>query len=333
MNKHKEKTKKPNKFLKVLKWIGIGFVILILIGFVYEQISEYIDSKTLRAPGQMIQVGDHKMHIYCTGENKNGSQTVILEAGGGDNYTGWHRVQPEVSKSTKVCSYDRSGLGFSEGTKDQRTNDDVVIELETLLKNANIQGPYIMVGHSMGGFYTRLFTKRNIDQVKGLIQVDPSTEEMAKLDEGDTPMIVRAQSSIIEFLFRIGVARIVMHLDPSIANIDKDIANIQISFKSTMYKDKNKYGDGYKFLDNIQEIESASNFGNLPVVVFSADQSEKQAVMAYGEDVRNWHQNLVKRLSNNSKHIMVKNSSHFIMQDQPQSIIDTIVSLLGSVNR
>jgi len=330
MKNKKALPKKPNKFLKVLKWIGLILITLILIGFIYEQISEYFDRTTLKAPGQMVQVGDHKMHIYCTGENKNGAPTVILEAGGGDNYTGWHRVQPEISKNTKVCSYDRSGIGFSEGTKDQRTNSDVVMELETLLKNANIQGPYIMVGHSMGGFYTRLFAKRNIDQVKGLIQVDPSTEEMAKLDEGDTPMIVRAQSSIIEFLFRIGVARTVMHLDPSIANIDKDIADIQISFKSTMYKDKNKYGDGYKFLDNIQEIESASNFVNLPVVVFSADQSEEQAIMAYGEDIKNWHPNLAKRLSNNSKHVMVDNSSHFIPQDQPQIIINTIKEILKS---
>ena len=196
-------TKKPNKFLRVLKWTGLILVTLVLIGFIYEQISEYIDKKTLKAPGQLIQVGDHKMHIYCTGENKNGNPTVVLEAGGGDNYTAWHRVQPEISKSTKVCSYDRSGIGFSEGTQDQRTNDDVVLELETLLNNANIRGPYIMVGHSMGGFYTRLFTKRNISQVKGLIQIDPSIEEMAKLDAGDTPMIVRVQSSIIESLFRI----------------------------------------------------------------------------------------------------------------------------------
>lgn len=328
MQNKKANPKKPKKFLNVLKWIGIVLLALIVLGFIYEQVSEYIDAKTLKAPGQIIQVGDHKMHIYCTGDNKNGNPTVILEAGGGDNYTTWHRVQPEISKYTKACSYDRSGIGFSEGTKDERTNDDVVMELESLLKNANVNGPYIMVGHSMGGFYTRLYTKRNINQVKGLIQIDPSIEEMAKLDEGDTPMIVRAQSSVIEFLFRIGVARIVMHINPGIANIDKDVAKTEIAFKSTMYKDKNKYGDGYKTFDNIQEIESASNFGNLPVVVFSADQSEAQAVAAYGEQVKGWHPDLAKRLSNNSKYIMVNNSSHFIQQDQPQVVIDAIKGMI-----
>lgn len=315
-------------FKKILLVALIVILAIIVVGFIYEQISEKID-KTITPPGEMVEVNGHKMHIYCTGEHIDGSPTVILEAGGGDNYTTWHRVQPEISNYTKACSYDRSGLGFSEGASDQRTNDDVVIELETLLKNANVGGPYIMVGHSMGGFYTRLFTKRNIDQIKGLVQIDPSVEEMAPLMEGTIPLMVRVQSGIIEFLFRVGVARAVMHIDPGVANIDKDIANIEIAFKSTMYKDKNKYGDGYKAFDNIQEIEAASNFGNLPVVVFSADQSEQQAILAYGEDAKNWHPNLAKKLSNNSQYIMINNSNHYIQDDQPQIVINNILELLN----
>ena len=322
--------RKPSKAKNFFKWLLIVLVALIALGFIYEQASEYIDTKILKAPGQMVQVGDHKMHIYCTGENINGSTTVILEAGGGDNYTSWHRVQPDISQYTKVCSYDRSGLGFSEGTKDLRTNDDVVVELENLLKNADVNGPYILVGHSTGGFYTRLFTERNISDTKGLIQIDPSVEQMVSFDEGATPLISQVQGGVIEFLFRIGVARTVMHLDPKIANIDSDIANIEIAFKSTMFRNKNKYPDGYKTFDNIQEIKSASNYGTLPVIVFSADQSEQQAIASFGQDAVNWHSDLAKKLSNNSQYIMVQNSSHYIQQDQPQIVIDSIVKLLNS---
>lgn len=322
-------TKKPNRFLKVLKWIGLIIIALMIIGFIYEQISEYIDTKTLKVPGQMIQIGDHKMHIYCTGENISGSSTIILEAGAGNNYTTWHGIQPELSKYTQVCSYDRSGLGFSEGTQDLRTNDDVVVELETLLKNAQINGPYILVGHSLGGFYTRLFTERNLDQVKGLVQIDPSVEEMAKFETGNTPLIVSVQSGIFEFLFKIGVARIVLHLDPKIAKIDKDWSQTEIAFNSTVFNNKNKYGDGYKAFSNINEIASASGFGNLPVVVFSADQSQQLGIDAFGPDAVNWHPDLTKRLSNNSQHIMVNNSSHFIHQDQPQIVINQILAMLS----
>lgn len=307
------------------KWLLIVLVALIALGFIYEQASEYIDAKILQALGQMVQIDDHKMHIYCTGENINGSATVILEAGSGDNYTTWHRIQPEISNYTKVCSYDRSGLGFSEATNDQRTNDDVVNELETLLKNANVNGPYIMVGHSTGGFYTRLFTARNRSQVVGLIQIDPSVEQMATFENDPTPLIMTVQSDIIEFLFRIGVARIVMHFNPKIANIDKDIANVEIAFKSTMLNNKNKYPDGYKTFDNIQQIESASNFGDLRVVVLSADQSQRDAINAFGLAAENWHSELTAKLSNNSQFIIIKDSGHYIQKDQPQIVINSIV--------
>lgn len=321
--------KKHSRVKRVFTIAGLIIIGLIILGFAYEQISEFVDARTLKPPGEMVQVGDHDLHIYCTGTNVNNNPTVILEAGGGDNYTTWHRVQPEISKYTKVCSYDRSGLGFSQRTTDQRTNADIVGELETLLNNANVNGPYIVVGHSIGGIYTRLFTKQNISQIKGLVQIDPGVEEMAKFDNEPTPLIMNIQSGIIEFLFRIGVARIVMHLDPKIASIDPDIANIEIAFKSTMMINKNKYPEGYKTFDNIQEIESASNFGMLPVVVFSADQSEQQAIASFGENAKNWHADLAKKLSNNSKYIMVENSSHYIQNDQPQIIIDQIRSLMN----
>jgi pimeloyl-ACP methyl ester carboxylesterase len=322
--------KKHSRIKRFFKILGLVIVGLMVVGFLYEQISEFIDAKTLKPPGQMIQVGDHKLHIYCTGENINGSATVILEAGDGDNYTTWHKVQPKISQYTKVCSYDRSGVGFSEGTSDQRNNNDVVTELGTLLNNANINGPYIMVGHSLGGFYTRLFTAQNRDQVVGLVQIDPSVEQMAPFMDTSVPFIGKIQNGVIDFLFRIGVARIVMHVNPGIASINPDIANIEIAFNSTiMTSNKNKYLDGYGAFNNIEEIERASNFGNLPVIVFSADQSEKDAIAAFGPDASNWHSDLSKKLSNNSKYIMVQNSSHYIQKDQPQIVIDQIKSLVN----
>ncbi|MCX6810488.1 MAG: alpha/beta hydrolase [Candidatus Berkelbacteria bacterium] len=324
-----QKIKKSSKIKHFIKWLLIVVLCLIVIGFVYEQMSEYVDAKTLKSPGQLIQVGDHKMHIYCTGENKNGNPTVIFEAGDGDNYTTWHKVQPEISIFTKVCSYDRSGVGFSEGTTDQRTNDDVVTELETLLKNANVGGPYIMVGHSLGGFYTRLFTAKNLTQVDGLVQIDPSVEQLAPFENESIPVIGKVQNSVIDSLFRMGVARIVMHIDPSIANIDSDVANIEIAFNSTaVLNPKNKFPDGNKAFHNINEIESTSNFGSLPVIVLSADQSQQDAITAFGSSATNWQSDLAKKLSNNSKYIMVQNCSHYIQKDQPQIVIDSIKSFL-----
>ena len=149
------------KVKKILRIAGLVFLSCIVAGFLYESVAEFIDSKTMKVPGQLIQVGNHKMHIYCTGENKSGSPTVILEAGGSNNWATWSNIQPEISNYTRVCSYDRSGYGFGEGSNDNRTNVEVVQELETLLINADIQPPYILAGHSIGGYYIRVFAGRN----------------------------------------------------------------------------------------------------------------------------------------------------------------------------
>ena len=88
MNKKKNHPR-VKRFFKIL---GLAIVCLFFAGFTYERVAEYIDSKSITPPGQMVQVGDNKLHIYCIGENINGSPTVILEAGAGNFYTSWKKV-------------------------------------------------------------------------------------------------------------------------------------------------------------------------------------------------------------------------------------------------
>lgn len=326
--------KKVKKFKRTKRFFTAAVIIfmsLLVLGFLYESISEYVDSKTLVPPGKMVEVNGHKMHIYCTGQNRDGEPTVILEAGGGQTYTTWSKVQPEISRYTKVCSYDRSGFGFSEPTDDQRTNDEIVGELEILLKNTDIQGPYILVGHSMGGIYTRVFTKRNINEVKGLIQIDPSVEEQARLSEGNVPFLVKLQSLLLDIAFRIGIPRIIMNTYPSLVGFDKNMTKTEKAFASTLLKNKNKNMEGERLFDNMNDIKTASNFGPLPVIVLSADKSQEAMVQAYGDEVKNWHKDLAKRLSNNSNFIIVTNSDHFIQIDQPKAVIDNILGMLNQI--
>lgn len=331
MKNKKMLVKKPSKLLGFLKWIGVTIISLVILGFIYEQASEYYDSKTLKAPGQMVQVGVHKMHIYCTGQNVNGSPTVIFEAGGGNAYISWSRVQPEIAKSTKVCSYDRSGLGFSEGTNDDRTNLEVTKELETLLRNANIPGPYVLAGHSLGGYYVRVFAKRNINEIKGLVLIDPSVEEQATCIQNYKPSIAEKIAGITtEGAYKIGIARLAMTLFPNALGMDVNNLEIERAFYSTLFNNKNKKSDGDGMTIDIQEVESAKNFGNLPAVVLSADKSREQAIATCGEQVKDWHSNLSKKLSNNAKYILVKNSGHSIQDDQPQIVLDEILAMLKS---
>lgn len=124
-------------------------------------------------PQRLVDIGGRKLNILCTGE---GSPTVILEAGLFADSSAWRLVQPAISRRTRVCSYDRAGLGFSDPAGAPRDAEAIVHDLHTLLRRAAIAPPYVLVGWSSGGLYTRLFQYRFPEEVAGLVEVDPDSE-------------------------------------------------------------------------------------------------------------------------------------------------------------
>jgi pimeloyl-ACP methyl ester carboxylesterase len=129
------------------------------------------------APGQMVDVGGHRLHIHCQGDHALGSPTVVMESGNGEPSLTWAAIQPEVARFARVCTYDRAGLGWSERSPKPRTVGNVVDELHTLLARAGLEPPYVLVGHSMGGGLVRLYAREHPDQVAGMVLVDPLLEE------------------------------------------------------------------------------------------------------------------------------------------------------------
>jgi len=105
----------------------------------------------------MIDVGGYRLHINCAGNPINGSPTVVMDAGGYDSSESWNKVQPEIAKFARVCVYDRAGLGKSERPPSPSyPSQEVVKDLHTLLVNAHIAAPFVLVGHSFGGMNVRL---------------------------------------------------------------------------------------------------------------------------------------------------------------------------------
>src|SRR5580692_8228549 len=116
--------------------------------------------------GELVDVGGYRVHLYCTG---TGSPTVVI-VGAGFSFN-WALVQPEVAKLTQVCSYDHSGIGWSDdGPKDSCSLR--VSEVHAALKNAGSKGPYVFVGHSLGGLVARLYAGRYPGEVAGIVFVD-----------------------------------------------------------------------------------------------------------------------------------------------------------------
>jgi len=126
-------------------------------------------------PGQLVDAGGFRLNLYCMG---SGSPTVVFDSGWGDWAPAWSKVQPEIAKWTRACSYDRGGTGFSDPGPMPRTSVRIAEELRTALHHAGIGGPYILVGSAFGGDNVRTFADLYMDEVAGLVLVDADSSDV-----------------------------------------------------------------------------------------------------------------------------------------------------------
>ena len=156
-----------------------GLLALILLGVVmglsYQAIATQIDKRNYPAPGEMVEVDGQLLHVQSMGEAREGP-TVVLEGGFGGGVIQWPWVQPEVAEFAPVVSYDRAGLGWSEGG--EYTNARSAAEqLHTALGEAGIEGPYVLAGHSFGGVLNRMYAQMYPEEVVGMVLLDSSHPE------------------------------------------------------------------------------------------------------------------------------------------------------------
>ena len=124
-------------------------------------------------PGKLFDVSGYRLHLACTGK---GDPTVVLIAGAGDFSFDWGLAQPDVSRFSRVRSYDRAGLAWSDPGPTPRTMKQEAYELHNLLRAARVKAPYVLVGHSIGGLIARVYTEQYPNEVTGVVLVDPTHE-------------------------------------------------------------------------------------------------------------------------------------------------------------
>jgi pimeloyl-ACP methyl ester carboxylesterase len=181
-------------------------LILAILGASYQTIATWIDARNYPPPGKMVDVGGYKLHLYCIG---SGSPTVILDALFPGTVSNWAWVQPEVAKATQVCAYDRAGLGWSESGPGPHDAMHEASELHSLLEADAIRGPYILVGHSLGGLTVRMFADQYPDEVAGMVLIEATNPDAWKrmgMPEGVG--VDRSQLAIGAFLARFGIFRL-----------------------------------------------------------------------------------------------------------------------------
>jgi pimeloyl-ACP methyl ester carboxylesterase len=323
-------------FLSVLALLLVLVVTTLLLGAKAKAdlIAQY------PAPGQMVDVGGYRLHIDCQG---TGSPTVVMEAGLGDPSLVWTMVQPQVSTRTRVCVYDRAGFGWSDASPKPRTAEVMVEELHTLLTNANIEGPYVMVGHSTGGMLVRLYTHSYPAEVAGMVLVDSQHEDQFTRLPTTIQQAIKAnfaQSDQTLPLFRVLASTGIGALVPTIgalADHPKLPSPARETFSALALTDP-KYVEAQTaeydaIFDNTAQVRAAhiTSLGNIPLIVLYRGIADSPTPGMTPEENQQWWfglQTELAALSPQGKLVLADQSGHYIQLDQPNLVIDAIEQVL-----
>ena len=188
---------------RLLLYPVFAVLALAALGGGYETVRGSIERGAYPMPGELVNVGGHRLHIHCTG---SGRPTVVLEPGlGGASSAMSERIAPALAGNTEVCVYDRAGRGFSEAASGPQDGVEVATDLHTLLGRAGVEGPYVLVGHSLGGIYALNFAHRYPDQVAGLVLLDSMHPNPSAAPSGGA-----GPFALLPSLSRLGIGRLVV---------------------------------------------------------------------------------------------------------------------------
>jgi len=311
--------------------------VAVLTGATWEFVCERRDARRFPQEGRSVEVGSFRLNIHCTG---TGGPAVILDSGMGVPGMGWDLVQPDVQKFTRVCSYDRAGYGWSDPGPLPRTSRRIAKELHTLLQNAGIPPPYILVGHSFGGFNVRVYCGLYPNEVAGTVLVDSSNEDQSALVPASTAAAdkrkIRLLLRVYPVLLRLGVARwyLTRDADPTPDRLYAELYYLILKprhIPATLDEDLSFDGE------SAEQVRESGNLGDRPLIVLTAgdvgppdpDMSKKDwaaAIAAHAE-----RQRKLARLSTRGQQIVVEKSGHDIQLEQPQAVTNAIRSVFDSV--
>ncbi|WP_334076725.1 alpha/beta hydrolase [Paenibacillus sanfengchensis] len=336
MNKTAKSHRKPSKWRK-LKWSLL--IILALIGlsigsgFTYEAIASKQAARNYPPPGKLVDAGGYKLHLVKAG---TGSPTILMEAGSGETSLSWRQIPEELSKFATVVTYDRAGYAWSEPANTERTGENIVRELHTALEKEGIHGPYLMVGHSLGGMYARLFTETYRDEVVGLVLIDARPEDDAR----DTAEILKQggftgnpQASTLKLIKHSGLLRLFRDtlLEGQVPKEDRD-RFLNVIAKDSYFEAKDEEGN---LAWTTEEALRGQRLGNLPVRVIARGLPQNYAQAGISEESGRkleaiWQEGQRKMLdiSTDSQLIVAERSGHMVIHDQPELVVETVRSLL-----
>ena len=316
-------------FRRIVLTLLVFLLILLLAGFLYENISEARDRRFNPMKGQLVDVGGSKMHIHCIGD---GSPTVVLDSGLGDSYLSWHKVQPEMAKFTHVCSYDRAGLGFSDPSSRPRTSKVIAEELHALLQAASVPPPYVIVGHSMGGYDVRVYASMYPNEIVGMVLVDaphPDQENRFPPELKNLEGSWSREAEFIAYTMPFGVPRLLGLCDNDPTSRAAD-CNARTA--------REQLAEIKAFRESSAETAATGSLGDLPLAVLSHDPDKPSSDLPpeiAKPTNEAWEQMQVElsHLSTRGTQTIAKNSAHYIQVDRPDVVIDAVRNVVAQARQ
>lgn len=311
--------------LRSVAGAAIAVVALAAWGTAYEAVASIGDAAAFPPGGRLIEVGGSRMHLDCRGE---GSPTVVLDAGLGGSSLDWSLVQPEVATTSRVCSYDRAGMGRSDSSPLPRDPARLAGELHALLEAAGVPGPYVLVGHSLAGKTVRLFAAAHPDEVAGMVLVDARSEYVDALvspaEAEGFAAALKTQGLVYSMARRLGVARAFAAQLIGLDTLPNAIATEMVLQKTAAGAIDATTAEGTARADADAAL-AGTTLGTLPLVVVAADTSLA--------DLPNWQaaQERMAALSSNGKLVVAEHSSHDVQLEKPAIVIDAIRAVVSDV--
>ncbi|WP_263351610.1 alpha/beta hydrolase [Acidicapsa acidisoli] len=322
------------KWRRVAERIVLSFVVLfaavITVSTSYNAVAQLWFHAHHPTPGQTYTVDGRKMYMDCTG---SGSPTIVLDAGLGDHSDIWTKVQPALAKTTRVCAYDRAGFGLSESRPAPRDADHIAAELHSLLIQANVARPVVLMGHSIAGIYLRDYAAHYSEDLAGLIFVDGSTPM-----QQDNPAIKAVGGmglppwyilTLAKTAFIVGVPRLMGRCSSHTSGPDSEAAQMRAEDFCEM-NPASSISEMRSMEQSGLETVHSGPYGDLPILVFSHDPTKslptENAAQKKVETVWSQMQEDLKKLSTRSRRIIAKNSGHYVQIDRTD-LIDREVPL------
>jgi pimeloyl-ACP methyl ester carboxylesterase len=269
--------RKGRSCLQLILLIFLALLIIPpILGMSYQFIASAIDQTNFPPPGQLVDVGGYKLHIRCTGE---GDPTVILDAANQGTVSNWVWIQSEIAKTTRVCAYDRAGLGWSDLSPDPQDTQQNTEVLHTLLNRAGIQGPYVLVGHSLGGLYTRMFQELYPDEVLGMVFIEGTHPNALKVQSLPDVMPNAPDEGMMDaasIVSRLGLLRLLSFppTDPDLP--EQQRLELKAYLASTKWSEmiKRQYHLFPTLLAQIRPLYLPGSVGDIPLAVILGSEGD-----------------------------------------------------------